>query len=122
MPQSVVPMIHVPDVRDTVEWYKTIGFKVLRTNEVDGVMDWAKLTFEDSAVMFGAGGKAGREHRREVDLYITCNGIDALFARLCRREPLEIVEQPYDTFYGMREFTIKDCNGFWITFGQPSGT
>ena len=122
MPQSVVPMIHVPDVRDTVEWYKTIGFKVLRTNEVDGVMDWAKLTFEDSEVMFGAGGKAGREHRREVDLYITCNGVDALFARLCRREPLEIVEQPYDTFYGMREFTIKDCNGFWITFGQPSGT
>jgi len=19
----------------------------------------------------------------------------------------------------MREFTIRDCNGFWITFGQP---
>jgi hypothetical protein len=25
-----------------------------------------------------------------------------------------------DTFYGMREFIIRDLNRFWITFGQPS--
>jgi len=25
-------------------------------------------------------------------------------------------------FYGMREFIIRDCNGFWITFGQPAFT
>lgn len=30
---------------------------------------------------------------------------------------LDVVE-PHDTFYGMREFIIRDCNGFWITFGQ----
>ncbi len=29
---------------------------------------------------------------------------------------------PYDAFYGMREFIIRDCNGFWITFGQPIQT
>ena len=27
--QKVVPMIHVPDVRATVDWYESIGFKVL---------------------------------------------------------------------------------------------
>ena len=32
----------------------------------------------------------------------------------------EIVEDLHDTFYGMREFAIRDCNGFWITFGQPA--
>jgi hypothetical protein len=30
------------------------------------------------------------------------------------------VEDPHDTFYGMREFIVRDNNGFWITFGQPS--
>jgi len=28
MAQRVVPMIHVPDVRATAEWYRTIGFTV----------------------------------------------------------------------------------------------
>jgi len=25
-------------------------------------------------------------------------------------------------FYGMREFIIRDINGFWVTFGQPVQT
>ena len=29
MSQTVVPMMHVPDVRATVDWYVSIGFKIL---------------------------------------------------------------------------------------------
>jgi predicted lactoylglutathione lyase len=29
-------MIHVPDVRATMDWYASIGFKVVRYNEEDG--------------------------------------------------------------------------------------
>jgi uncharacterized glyoxalase superfamily protein PhnB len=119
MSQTVVPMIHVPDVRSAVNWYKSIGFQLARTNEVDGEMDWAKLTFENSELMFSSGGKPGGAHRREVDLYITTNHVDAVFRRL--EKQVEVVESPYDTFYGMHEFTIRDCNGFWITFGEPAG-
>jgi uncharacterized glyoxalase superfamily protein PhnB len=117
MSQTVVPMIHVPDVRGTVTWYKSIGFHVVRTNEVDGEMDWAKMTFGNSELMFSAAGEVSAAHRREVDLYITTTDVDELFRRL--EKQVGVVEKPYDTFYGMREFTIKDCNGFWITFGQP---
>jgi hypothetical protein len=31
---------------------------------------------------------------------------------------MEVMERVHDTFYGMREFIIRDLNGFWITFGQ----
>src|ERR1041384_7108437 len=31
MNQKVVPMIHVPDVRATVDWYQSIGFNVVAT-------------------------------------------------------------------------------------------
>jgi uncharacterized glyoxalase superfamily protein PhnB len=117
MPQSVVPMIHVPDVRETANWYNAIGFQVVRTNEVDGEMDWAKLTFGNSEVMFSAAGKSSIEQRREIDLYITTDDLAGLYRRLEKR--VEVVEGPHDTFYGMREFIIRDCNRSWITFGQP---
>jgi hypothetical protein len=42
MADSVTPMIHVPDVRATKEWYESIGFLVTGTNEVDGEIDWAR--------------------------------------------------------------------------------
>jgi uncharacterized glyoxalase superfamily protein PhnB len=118
MSQTVVPMIHVPDVRATVDWYSSIGFQLVRTNQADGEMDWAKLAFGNSELMFSAAGKASAAHRREVDLYILTAGVDELFGRLGQQ--VEVVEKPYDTFYGMHEFTIRDCNGFWITFAEPA--
>ena len=38
MDKNVVPMIHVPDARATVDWYESNGFKVIATygNEGDG--------------------------------------------------------------------------------------
>ncbi len=38
-------MIHVPDVRATIEWYKSIDFTVVETVEADGEMEWAMLSF-----------------------------------------------------------------------------
>jgi uncharacterized glyoxalase superfamily protein PhnB len=120
MSQTVVPMIHVPDVRATVEWYTSIGFTLVRQNDGDGEINWAKLTFGNSEVMFDAGGKASTEHRREVDLYITTSNVDDLHHRL--KDRVQVVVDLYDAFYGMREFTIRDFNRFWITFGQPIQT
>jgi len=89
----------------------------MRYNEEDGTMNWAKLSWGNSEVMLNIGGKPSTEHRREVDLYITTDNVDELYRRLKDRVP--VVQDLYDAFYGMREFIIRDCNGFWITFGQP---
>ena len=116
MPQKAVPMIHVPHVRATMEWYASIGFKVVRYNEEDGEIDWALLTFGDSEVMFNSGGKPSDAQRREVDLYVQVDDIETFCRRL--ESQVEVVEDLHDTFYGMREFVIRDVNRFWITFGQ----
>jgi uncharacterized glyoxalase superfamily protein PhnB len=110
-------MIHVRDVRATAEWYAAMEFEVIRTNQEDGEMNWVKLRLGNGELMFNAGGKASADERREVDLYITTENIDEVFERLKNRA--EIVEELHDTIYGMREFVIRDCNRFWITFGQP---
>jgi uncharacterized glyoxalase superfamily protein PhnB len=120
MPQDVVPMIHVPDVSSTIEWYRSIGFKLVRSNEEDGETNWASLSFGNSEVMLNSSGKASTAHRREVDLYITTDNVDDFYRRI--QDKVQVVEGLHDTFYNMREFIIRDINGFWITFGQPVPT
>ena len=71
MPEKVVPMIHVPDVSATVDWYKDIGFTVIDTFSDDGEgPSWAMLSFGSSEVMFNEGGQPSSRNRREFDLYV----------------------------------------------------
>ena len=117
--QRVVPMIHVPDVRATVDWYESIGFTVINTYGNDGEgLSFAILSFGSSEVMFNQGGRPSTRDRREVDLYIYSDNVDDLYQRL--KDRVEVVEGLHDTFYGMREFIFRDLNRFWITFGQVS--
>ena len=118
MAERVVPMIHVPNVRATAEWYASIGFQIRRVNEPDGQMDWAALSFGSTEFMLSEGGLPSSSYRREVDLYVHTDDVQALYDRLKAR--VDVVEHLHDTFYGMREFIIRDPNRFWITFGQPT--
>jgi uncharacterized glyoxalase superfamily protein PhnB len=120
MPQDVTPMIHVPDVRTTADWYISIGFKLVRQNEEDGEINWAKLSLGSSEIMLDAGGKPSNDHRREVDLYILTERVADTYRDL--KERVQVIEGLHETFYGMREFVIRDVNGFWVTFGEPVQT
>ena len=118
MNEYVVPMIHVPDVRATVEWYQGIGFNVVETYD-DGTPDglsFAIMSFGNSQVMFNQGGEKSTKRRREVDLYSYVNDVDELHSQL--KDRVDVIEGPHDMFYGMREIIIRDLNGFWITFGK----
>ncbi len=48
------------------------------------------------------------------------DSVDDLYRRL--KDRVQVVVDVYDALYGMREFIIRDFNGFWITFGQPIQT
>jgi uncharacterized glyoxalase superfamily protein PhnB len=117
MTTKVVPMIHVPDVRAAVAWYESVGFALTGAHEEDGELDWARLSFGESELMFNEGGRSSTADRREVDLYVHVDDVDAVRRRL--EDRVEVVEDVHDTFYGTREFIIRDLNRFWITFGQP---
>ena len=115
-PERVVPMILVPDVRTTVDWYQSIGFTVNYTFDDGGdAPSFAGLSFGRGDVLFSSGGQPSQQRRREVDLYIYAN-VDDLYRSL--KDRVEIIEGLHDTFYRMREFIIRDLNWFWVTFGQ----
>jgi catechol 2,3-dioxygenase-like lactoylglutathione lyase family enzyme len=98
MAEKVVPMIHVPDVRATVDWYLGIGFTVIDTygNEGDG-LSFAILSFGSGEVMFNQGGQPSTRHRREVDLYVYSDDVDDLYQRL--KDRVEVEVGLHDTFY-----------------------
>lgn len=116
-PERVVPMIHVPDVRATVDWYQGIGFKLNYSFDDGGDgLSFAGLSFGRGEVMFSSGGQSSQQRRREVDLYVYVENVDELYQSL--KDRVEVIEGLHDTFYGMREFIIRDNNRFWVTFGQ----
>ena len=100
--QEVVPMIHVPDVRSTIEWYVSIGFTVLNTFADDAVTNWALLSYGQSEIMLNAGGRLSTTDRRDVDLYIRTTDVDRLYDALKHR--VEVRQGCENTFYGTREF------------------
>lgn len=116
MPDAVTPMIHVPDVRATAEWYASIGFAVDEMHDDGEDVVFAIVSFGAGRVMLSAGGRPSDAPRREVDLYVETDRVEALYDAL--KDHVEVVEPVHDTFYGMREFIIRDVNRFWITFGR----
>ena len=118
MPAHVAPMIHVPDVRAAAAWYESIGFTIAETHQDGGVMDWADLRFGSGQVMLNAGAHARGPERRDVDLYVYLDDVDAVYESL--KDRVDLVETLNDTFYGHRVFIIRDPNGFWITFAADT--
>jgi catechol 2,3-dioxygenase-like lactoylglutathione lyase family enzyme len=106
MTKKVVPMIHVPDVAATVEWYRDIGFTVVETHGHEGEgLSFAVVAFGESQVMFSEGGGTSTQYRREVDLYVYADDVDDIYESL--RGRVEVVERLHDTFYGIRELIIR---------------
>jgi len=83
MQKKVVPMFHVSDVRQTVDWYRNIGFDVTVTyDDHAGGLSFAMVSFGTGEVMFSSGGRLSSHHRREVDLYAYTEDVDSLYSRL----------------------------------------
>ena len=117
MTRRAVPIIHVPDVAAAAQWYVSIGFALDDVHVDCGETLWAHLTFGDSTLMLNAGGIPSDATRREVDLYIHVDDVDAAFRAVA--PVAELVAPIADAPYGMREFIVRDLNRFWLTFGQP---
>ena len=120
MSQTVIPTIRVPDFSATVNWYNSIGFKLVRRHEENGETNWRSCHSETAKSCSTQAGDPSTDHRRELDLYITTDNVDDLYRRL--KDRVQVVKDLYDAFYGMREFIVRDINGFWVTFGQPVQT
>jgi ankyrin repeat protein len=126
-------MIDVPDVRATVEWYRSIGFELEGAFEDDGIMNWAGIYFGGAYLMLVLSRDQTVRHR-DVHFWFRTNRVDDLYQAFKQRQlgrasaelagkesslpPARFEGDIYNAFYGEREFTIIDPNGYALTFCQ----
>jgi predicted enzyme related to lactoylglutathione lyase len=105
-------------LEETVEFYKTfLGFECRGAYPKENPC-WVSLWNGDCEVAFGLpNAHAGFEKPQLTgSVYLTVEDVEAAWASL--KDKVEIV-YPIENFgYGMREFGIKDCNGYVLNIGQ----
>jgi catechol 2,3-dioxygenase-like lactoylglutathione lyase family enzyme len=112
--QGPVPILYVTDVETTIRFYcDVLGFRC--ANRFEG---WASLQRDSAEIMLSL----PNEHlpfQKSLftgSFYFHSDDVDALWAQL--RERIDVV-YPIENFdYGMREFAIRDINGYVLQFGQ----
>ena len=137
----LTPNLMVEDVAATVRFYQEVlgyelvvgvvtmakgeeehNFVMELSDEIS--LDWANIKGDDTEFMFQSRESLGGEIPvlKEVaigasqTLYLRIDDVDAHYAKCC--DKVEVVAEPTNKFYGMREWYLKDNNGYILCFGQ----
>lgn len=114
-----VPMICVPDVARTMDWYASIGFREIARYDDDGVVNFGMVAFGEAELMLNLYGDPAPGN---VSLWFYTDKIDALYqllkARQLKAGGIEFEQDIEDMFYGARQFGIRDLNGYVLYFIQ----
>ncbi|MBI4853594.1 MAG: VOC family protein [Acidobacteria bacterium] len=117
--KHLTPMLETNDLIKTIKFYtEKLGFSCngLYPNQEDPC--WAMLNKDKVEIMFSL-----RNYHSTIEkpimtgsLYLYPDNVDEVWEEL---KDKVIVDYPIENFgYGMREFAIRDCNGYLIQFGQ----
>jgi catechol 2,3-dioxygenase-like lactoylglutathione lyase family enzyme len=113
----VVPMLWARDLEATIRFYTDIlGFIVTnRMALADGRPGWCYLLRGAAALMFYTDAPFAAPAMTGA-VYFYPRDVAAEWERL--RDRVEVVRPLARMDYGMREFTIRDPNGYELRFGQ----
>ena len=122
----LVPALMVQDIEKNLNFYtQTLGFEeVLRFPGPDGKLVHAHVQWKDVNIMFGQAAWLPAEalpHRGTgVDFYISGGPEDDLdqYYRMLKEKGVMIVKEIEDQFWGDRTFSIKDPDGYQLTFAK----
>ncbi|MYD52012.1 MAG: hypothetical protein F4W93_11095 [Dehalococcoidia bacterium] len=121
------------DITRAIDYYRnTLGFELANAMPEDDPT-WCLLKRDDVRIMFLGQHEHGDEESHSHDdegqdhqhapavnsLYFYPDNVDAVWSQLKDKVEVEVPLQDMD--YGMREFTIRDPNGYALNFGTPNG-
>ncbi|HEY0678043.1 MAG TPA: GNAT family N-acetyltransferase, partial [Chitinophagaceae bacterium] len=115
--RHLTPMLGSSQMNSTLEFYTTVlGFSVFEKWEDDGILRWFSLNKDNTWIMFSWREQVNESSTHCVDLYFYPSDVESLWQQLKDRP--EIVDPICDTDYSMREFSIRDNNGYVLRFGK----
>jgi catechol 2,3-dioxygenase-like lactoylglutathione lyase family enzyme len=115
------PFLVVPDVTATLEWYRDVlGFEIhayfLDPEETGNAT-------RDACTIFFNRGERARPNAEIVppdlfDVYLYADDVEALH-REWREAGAEILHEPIDRPWNLREIRVRDLNGYVLGVGEP---
>jgi len=121
--ESLSPNIFVKDINATIAFYKILGFELAMTVPEKGDYVWVMMTCGSVSLMFQTFASLGdalpdvsRRDGGSLLLYIKLKNIRAFFAGV--KDKVTVLKGLEKTFYGATEFSVKDINGYILTFAE----
>jgi uncharacterized glyoxalase superfamily protein PhnB len=122
--ESLSPNIFVKDINQTIGFYELLGFNVaMSVPEAGTDLVWAMMTNGSVTMMFQTFSsladdlpEISRVDGGSLLLYINLKNIRAFFEEI--KDKVAVLKGLETTFYGATEFSIKDNNGYVLTFAE----
>jgi uncharacterized glyoxalase superfamily protein PhnB len=123
--ESLSPNLVVADVNKAVNYYTTtLGFALIASVPESGSFNWAMVMRDGITMMFQTlpsiqEDMPGLKIQAKGSLgtfYIKIKGVDAFYKEL--KGKADIVVEMRTTFYGAKEFAIKDQDGYFLCFAE----
>ena len=117
--EGIAPIVAVRDVATSLPFYtEVLGFDLRTAGE-----QYALVARDEAAVVLtgGADAAALEATANNVSAYVWVEDLAALWTSLepaLAALPEGRVRPPFDQPYGMREFHVKDPDGFLLLFGE----
>ncbi|CAA6822766.1 MAG: Unknown protein, partial [uncultured Thiotrichaceae bacterium] len=137
----LIPNLMVENVQKTMRFYHDVlGFELMaavvdmqagmdETNIILDVndehsLDWVNMKRGEIELMFQSRASLSTEVPELAEvaigasqtLYLRCEGLQSLYKKV--KGSVDIIKEPHNKFYGMREFYVKDINGYILCFAE----
>ncbi len=115
-----VPSLLARDLEVTLAFYERLGFARTGVFPDDGPPTWGEVTRDGISLQFYSDPPHGTptEPICSGTLYVNANDVLALAEELRGYAPFAWGPEVMD--YGMREFAVKDPNGYFLAFTEPA--
>ncbi len=122
--ERLVPNIFVNDMKATIAFYEAIGFEISMSVPEEGDdFVWVNMVNGSVTVMFQTFEslkndlpEISRASGGSLLLYINLKNIQQFFDDI--KDKVTLLTGLEKTFYGATEFSIKDNNGYVLTFAE----
>jgi hypothetical protein len=128
MLQRISPLLQVADLAASIDYYARLGFAkrwesegfcILARDECDLFLAQKEVPVD----LRNATAKSQADGYADYDLHFHCShgSIDSLWAEFTAAGavPDDLCPSPEDRVYGIRDFSIKDLDGYRLVFGAP---
>ncbi|HMD01238.1 MAG TPA: VOC family protein [Ferruginibacter sp.] len=119
---SISPLLESNDLQGTIKFYaELLGFTMRGSFKEGEELVWCDLVKDNVSIMFTKpnGHMNDGKIMLSGSIYITVEDVDALWNLI--KDKCDVVYPIEDFVYGMREFAIRDNNGYVLNFGSDIG-